>query len=342
MVYSQLIAATFVGYLVSGDWPDFLAFAGLLIIVVRADIALAGRPWAIENGNRHHHDGVLDLHPEGTQKRKRECNAIEKTGFWNWITYGTRWCVRQMIDYADILTVSAVFILAGIVKGVIGLGLPTVSLALLTVTSDLITAMSLMLVPSFATNVRQAFAGGGGREILRRAWPFFVMATVTIGLGAVALVWVKLTYLSLLLGLLLIIQGVVGLMGARFTISARMERPAGAAFGALNGLLTGMTGSFVFPGVLYLQAIGLPRDALIQAMGILFLLSTVALAFALGGGKFLNADLGLMSVLAVVPAFAGMLIGERIRAGLSEATFRYIFFASLIALGGYIIIRHLS
>ena len=52
--------------------------------------------------------------------------------------------------------------------------------------------------------------------------------------------------------------------------------------GGINGVLTGMTGSFVVPGVLYLQALALPRDAFIQAMGILFTISTVALAVSLG------------------------------------------------------------
>jgi hypothetical protein len=101
--------------------------------------------------------------------------------------------------------------------------------------------------------------------------------------------------------------------------------------------ITGMTGSFVVPGVLYLQALGLPRDMLVQAMGILFTASTVALAVSLGGQNLLTFELGVVSAAAVLPAIAGMIVGQRLRQNLSETSFRRVFFLSLLALGTYIV-----
>jgi uncharacterized membrane protein YfcA len=115
---------------------------------------------------------------------------------------------------------------------------------------------------------------------------------------------------------------------------------AGPVIGAVNGVLTGMTGSFVFPGVLYLQAIGLPRDAFIQAMGMLFTVSTVALA--LGGQNLLTIELGAISAAAVVPAVVGMVLGQRLRKRMSEALFRRVFFLALLGLGLYIVARTLG
>ena len=117
---------------------------------------------------------------------------------------------------------------------------------------------------------------------------------------------------------------------------------AGPVVGAVNGVLTGMTGSFVFPGVLYLQAIGLPRDVLIQAMGMLFTASTVALGVSLGGQNLLTMELGAVSAAAVVPAVVGMLLGQRLRKRMSEALFRRVFFLALLALGLYIVARSLT
>jgi len=111
----------------------------------------------------------------------------------------------------------------------------------------------------------------------------------------------------------------------------------GPFIGAANGVLTGMTGSFVVPGVMFLQAIGLPRGLLVQGMGMLFSLSTLALGLALGGSGLLSAELGWLSVSAVVPALAGMAAGQRIRDKLSEATFRRCFFLGLLAMGLYIV-----
>lgn len=242
-----------------------------------------------------------------------------------------------MADPLIILTIAGTFLIAGMVKGVIGLGLPTVSLALLTVALDLPSAMALLLVPSLITNLWQAAVGGNGRAILSRLWPFLLMATVTVWLGATALTRVDLAVLSALLGTLLVVYATMNLAGLRVAIPLRQEAWIGPLLGTANGILTGMTGSFVVPGVLYLQAIGLSRDMLIQAMGMLFTVSTLALAIALQGNGLLSLELGKLSAAALLPALLGMVAGQRIRQRLSEQIFRRVFFISLLILGTYII-----
>ena len=244
-----------------------------------------------------------------------------------------------MLDPLTLIAIAGTFLLAGTVKGVIGLGLPTVSLGLLTAALDLTTAMALLIVPSFVTNVWQAVVGGGGRALVRRIWPFLLMATATVWLGATALTRVDLAFLSGLLGGLLVVYSALDLAGVRLTIPPRREAWAGPLFGTANGILTGMTGSFVVPGVMFLQAIGLSRDMLVQAMGMLFTASTVALALALRGNGLLTAQLGLVSAAAVIPAAVGMVAGQRIRRELSEDRFRRIFFIAILALGAYIIAK---
>jgi len=243
---------------------------------------------------------------------------------------------------ANLILILATFLLAGLVKGVIGLGLPTISLAILTVALDLPGAMALLLVPSFVTNLWQAAVGGNSRLILARTWPFLLMATVTIWFGAQALMHVQLSTLSALLGALLTAYAVASLSGLRFTISRSRANWAGPLLGLVNGLLTGMTGSFVVPGVMYLQALGFNRDALIQAMGMLFTLSTLALALALQSNDLLTVEHGIHSTIALLPAIMGMVLGQRIRRMISEPLFRKIFFVSLLALGVYIIVTALG
>lgn len=244
-----------------------------------------------------------------------------------------------MIETFTVIIIGGTFLLAGGVKGVIGLGLPTVSLGLLAAAFDLTTAMALLLIPSFVTNVWQAFVGGNGTTILQRIWPFLCLATITIWLGSNALTTINPLYLSVLLGILLITYSALNLLGVHLSIAPRHERWAGPLLGTTNGILTGMTGSFVVPGVMYLQAIGLPRDMLVQAMGMLFSLSTIGLAFALQKNDFLLAELTTLSAFAVVPAVIGMVVGQRIRKSLSEIKFRKIFFISIFILGGFIIAK---
>jgi uncharacterized membrane protein YfcA len=242
-----------------------------------------------------------------------------------------------MFDVFTVCIILATFLLAGAVKGVTGLGLPTVSLALLTVALDMPTAMALLLIPSVVTNIWQAFVGGNTKEALLRIWPFLLMATVMVWLGGLLLSLADLKLLSMLLGGLLIAYSVVNLAGFGFTLNRQQEVWAGPLLGALNGILTGMTGSFVIPGVMYLQAIGLTRDVLIQAMGMLFTASTIALAVSLQGNDLLSAELGMYSALALIPAIIGMVLGQKVRKKLSEQLFKRLLFTSLLLLGAYII-----
>lgn len=244
-----------------------------------------------------------------------------------------------MLDPPTLVLITLTFLLAGAVKGIVGFGLPTVALALLTATLGLPAAMVLFLVPSFATNVWQAAVGGHARPLLSRFWPLLLAVFVSVWIGAIALKTVDEAWLSGLLGLIIVLYSLLSLSPWQPSISPARAKQAAPVVGLCNGVITGMTGSFVVPGVFYLQAVGLPRDHLIQAMGMLFTTSTVALALALGGHSLLSLDQILVSAIGVVPAVLGMLAGQGVRRRMSEPLFRRVFLVSLMALGGYIVAR---
>ena len=232
--------------------------------------------------------------------------------------------------------IAAAFLLAGAVKGVVGLGLPTISLALLTAVFGLKEAMALMLVPSLITNAWQGLVGGAFSEILRRTWTLLVAACIGVWFGVDVLVKVDAHLLSGLLGVVLCVYSLVSLASLRIPSPGRNENWLTPLIGLANGFLTGLTGSFVMPGTLYLQALGLSRDVLIQAMGVLYTVSTLALGVALAENRLLPPSLGAISAAAVLPALIGMLMGQRIRRSFSEELFRKIFFGALLVLGAYI------
>ena len=86
------------------------------------------------------------------------------------------------------------------------------------------------------------------------------------------------------LGLLLMVYAGLGLTSVRFSVAPAAERWLGPLIGVLTGLLTAATGVFAIPAVPYLGALGLDKDDLIQALGLSFTASTIALAAALAGG----------------------------------------------------------
>jgi uncharacterized membrane protein YfcA len=241
----------------------------------------------------------------------------------------------------SMIIVALTFLVAGSVKGVTGLGLPSVSLALLTATLGLKAAMAILLVPSLVTNIWQAAVGGYLAVILRRIWTLLVAICVATWFGVAILAKANADLLAGLLGLVLCIYAACGLARVDPAPPGRSEPWLSPLVGAVSGMLNGMTGSFVVPGVLYLQSLGFPRDGFIQSLGVLFTTSTIALGFALQSRQLLSGELAVLSAWAVVPALIGMVAGQAVRQRLSERTFRNVFFAALLVLGAYITLRAL-
>ena len=235
-----------------------------------------------------------------------------------------------------IALIAATFALAGFIKGVVGLGLPTVSLALLTATLGLKQAIALMLVPSLVTNLWQGAVGGAFTPIVRRLWALLATACLGIWFGTAVLATADAGLLAGMFGVLLCAYSGFSLATPQIPPPGRHETWMSPVVGAVAGVVTGLTGSFVVPGILYLQALGLPRDVLVQAMGVVFTVLTVALGVSLSGHNLLPADLGLLSLGAVLPTALGMVAGQKIRRRLPEQTFRKVFFCALLALGLYI------
>ena len=244
-----------------------------------------------------------------------------------------------MWNAESIAIVTAVFLIAGLVKGIVGMGLPTVSLGLLALAFGAKEAIALMLVPSLMTNIWQGVVGGYFVVLLKRLWSLLAMVCIGVWFGAGLLERADAAYISGGLGLILVVYAAISLMTPQVGSPGHRETWLSPVMGGVNGILTGLTGTFVIPGVPYLQALGLDRIALVQAMGILFTTSTIALAVSLSGHDLLPRDLGLLSAIALAPALAGMAGGQWLRHRISEALFRTILYWSLALLGVYLAAR---
>ena len=242
-------------------------------------------------------------------------------------------------DPITLAWIALVLLVAGTVKGVVGLGLPTITLALLTATLGLKDAMAILLIPSIVTNVFQMARGGAFRALCRRLLLFLVLLAAGCVLASGAVAVVDAVWLSGLLGVSIVLYAMLGLATPPWPKPGRREIWLSPAVGAVTGLLTGLTGSFVMPSVPYLQALGLPRDHLVQAMGITFMVATLALAVGLGGRGLVSDGTVTISVLATIPALGGLWIGTCLRGTLSDRLFRKVLFISLVLVGVWIVIK---
>ncbi len=241
----------------------------------------------------------------------------------------------------DFLLIALTFLIGGLVKGAIGLGLPVVVLALLAPVFGLKAALALFIVPALVTNTMQALQGPALRALVARLWPFLLAAMAGITLGVQVLATADTGLLEAGLGGLLILYSALSLSVVRLPPPGRREPWMGPLAGASGGVLFGMCGIFIVPGILYLQALGLGRDHLIQALGLTFITISSALAVAMGGTGLVSAEQAALSAAAVAPTVLGLVLGRRVRRLVSEEGFRRAFFLGLIAAGAFMIWRGL-
>ena len=233
----------------------------------------------------------------------------------------------------------ATFLVAGFVKGVIGLGLPTVAVGLLATVMSPAQAAALLIVPSFVTNVWQLLAGPRFGALLLRLWPMMVAIAAGTVASAGLIAGAKGPGPASALGAALVVYAVIGLAGFAFRVPSRAEPWLSPVIGLVTGLVTGATGVFVIPAVPYLQALGLDRDQLIQALGLSFTVSTVALAAGLAREGALPLTAGAASLVTLAPALLGMAVGQWLRGRVSAPTFRRAFLIGLLLLGAHLASR---
>ncbi len=232
-----------------------------------------------------------------------------------------------------LVIVLIIFLLAGTVKGVIGFGLPTVSLAVLTVVVELPVAVLLMVIPSAITNIWQAVDGPHFLDLMRRFWLMLLASAVGVWFSYGLLLVANPKNMTALLGVVLCIYAAVSLHRGRLIPRLTHERFVSPAGGLVTGALAGATGSLVMPMVPYLQALDLERDTLVQMMGISFAVSTCAIGLAIADHGGYDSKLVLLSLVALVPALAGMKLGRLLRQRLPELVFRRCLFAGLLVIG---------
>ena len=237
------------------------------------------------------------------------------------------------------ISLSLIFILAGFVKGVTGMGLPTVAMGLLGMFMPLPIAAALLVIPSFVTNVLQLFTGPSVRLIIGRLWlmMFFIVAATVAASSLI--ITVDPAWSAFALGMALIVYAAFALFSPPLTVSQGREKWLSPVVGGVTGIITGATGVFVMPAVPFLQSLRFSKDELVQALGLSFTVSTLALATGLYLHDAFRVEQFSLSLLSIVPAVAGMWLGQKVRARISARRFRQCFLLFLMVLGIELISR---
>lgn len=246
--------------------------------------------------------------------------------------------MQELIPFVALA--GSAFLAAGMVKGMVGLGLPAVAMGFLGLVMPPAEAVSLLVVPTVVTNIWQLYAGPRLGAVTRRFATLMVATCAGVPLGIGLLIHGA--HAAVALGAVLAAYGVIGLIAPHFAIPRRAERWCSPLVGLATGAITGATGVGAIPLAPYLSSLDLDKEEMIQALGLAFTVMMLALAVGLAlEGKF-TTTVASGSLLALLPALAGMALGQRIRERMSAAAFRRWFFVGLIALGVYMVVRAIA
>jgi uncharacterized protein len=235
----------------------------------------------------------------------------------------------------DIVFGLSVFLLAGTVKGLVGLGLPTITIALTSLVLPLTESIALIALPTIFTNVWQAAIGGQFRIIARRQWPLIVPLAISLYLTMWLVGQKGPNWAFLVLAAVLIVYSGLGLLRIRLHIHADLERPLAPVIGAVSGFVAGLVGVPIIPLMPYLQGLDIKPSELVQTLGVVLCATSLTLTASLLFFGLLDGPRAIVSAVAVVPALAGMWVGQRIRLRLSVEQFRLAVFWALLLTGVY-------
>lgn len=240
-----------------------------------------------------------------------------------------------------LLYVAAVYLATGVVKGVIGMGLPLITLPLLAPAIGPITAMALLTLPAILTNLWQAAQSGHFKAAIRRFWVCFLFAMIGIAIGVGFLTRLPRDAVNVILGTIVVLAAINQLFPLRVTVPPALERRLMAPLGLISGLLGGLSMMFGPLVALYLVMIRLSKDEFVGVIGLFYFLSAVPFTIGLTiGGRFGMPEFA-GSVAATLLVIAGMVLGQAVRKYVPQEIFRRTVLVLLILIGLNVIRRGL-
>lgn len=239
----------------------------------------------------------------------------------------------SLYDPATLALIAVVMVVAGFVKGVTGMGLPLVSLGLITFFLPIKEVLGIIILPLMLTNIWQVFTVRGTLAPLRRFWPMLVtmMAGLAIGAQMVALLDASWSYL--VVGSMVTVFTALGLLHPTMRLPPRAEVSGGVAIGALAGICGGMSGIWGPPISMYLLALDLKKNDFIGTVGLVWFLGTLPLGLFYALNGIIGGHNVLYSAAACIPAVLGLLVGQRILRRIPQESFRKVLMATLFLIG---------
>jgi hypothetical protein len=232
-----------------------------------------------------------------------------------------------------------IFFLGGVVKGAIGVGLPTITIGLLTFFFDIKECIPLILLSVVFTNLFQAFEGHNFKIVIKDNLYFLFFSSLFIIPGIFLLKTLNSQIIIIFLAILIISNSVLYFFKKTIKINNHSNFNKQLFLGLINGLVVGMTGIYSMPFIFLIQSLNYKKEKLIQLMGITFFLYSLIQIIFFNLFNLYDADIFIQSLIYCFPVILGNILGRFIRKKLSENIFKTLFNGMLLIIGISIFIK---
>lgn len=223
--------------------------------------------------------------------------------------------------------------LGGFAKGVLGVGLPMVTVPILSLFLPIRDVVAIMYFPILATNIWQAFSGGYLLLALKRFWPLLLVLTILVWVGTFSLTRLDADLVALLLGLAVAIFAALSLLRPNLRIAPRWEKPLGVLAGAAAGFFGGLALIGGPPVIMYFVALHLRKEEFIGCIGLVYLLTLIPAGVAYVTLGVLQTHHILPGLATLIPTCAALALGQWLRGWLNQELFRKILLGSMVVIG---------
>ena len=238
-------------------------------------------------------------------------------------------------------TVLFIFFLGGIVKGTIGVGLPTVTLVLLSFVFDIKHSISIILIPVIITNLIQLLDGKNLKSIFSQTKYFLFSSILFILPGFYLLRILNSKIILIILELLLISNSLLISLNKIIKFKNHNHFFTQFCIGSLTGITTGITSIYTMPFIFLIQSLDFTKDKLIQFMGLTFFLYSLSQLILFSSYGMIDEKVLFFSSIACIPICFGLYAGKYLRKIISEKLFKILFNYMLLGMGLIILIKNL-
>ncbi len=249
----------------------------------------------------------------------------------------------MIIPELDLFTVgwcAIALMLGGLIKGTLGVGTPLLTVPLMAMILPVQLAVVIMAIPVVVANVWQLAQANHATDTVGRFWPTFVALLAGTWIGVEILSNSNEQLLLLVVGAIVI--GITLFQGSNYKLHlpASLEKPAGAGFGLLSGMIGGLSSMFGPMLIIYLVSLGsLGKNQFVSTISFLYVAAVVPWTATLIFYRILDQDTLILSALAVLPVTIGQLLGQSLRKRISEQRFYRLVLVVLLCSGGMLLWR---